>query len=159
MAYEYDPRHGPAGPARQVPPGSVGEYEIQDGAPGGRPGLPGQVRGRWENTCKDAPPGVLCYGFVFVPDPGGTEWGPAEQKQPTPPSPGIDVQFTHELDAELPAMIRESTIEVLHEMAKQYRFNEQRADGDPWIGPSHEWKRRAEMVECELRRRGAPFHP
>lgn len=116
-----------------------------------RPGLREEVvRGRWKNACEGQAPGTICYGFVFEEDPNGPDMGRRSDLQPKPG--GVDVVFTDQLDLELPGMIREATNEVLESMRQEYWFDEQRAGGDCWIGPSEDWKRRREMVEAELRR-------
>lgn len=140
MTYEFDPKVRNGGPY----------YE--------RPGLKEEmVRGRWKNACEGQAPGTICYGFVFEEDPNGPDMGRRSDLQPKPG--GIDVIFTDQLDIELPGMIRAATVEMLEAMRQEYWFDEQRAGGDPWIGPSGDWKRRREMVEAELRRRGVQLKP
>ena len=140
MTYEIDPRAKKGAPY----------YE--------RPGLKEEmVRGRWKNACEGQAPGTICYGFVFEEDPNGPDMGRRPDLQPKPGD--IGVVFTDQLDLELPGMVREATAAVLYSMRQEYWFNEQRAGGDPWIGPSEDWKRRREMVEAELRRRGVPLRP
>jgi len=105
------------------------------------------VSGRWKSACEGAPPATLCYGFVFEENPSGPDMCPRSDLQPKHGD-------TDQLDIELPGIIREASVEALQEARKEYYWDEQRARGDRWIGPPREWRRRREMVEEELRRRG-----
>jgi len=115
------------------------------------------VRGRWKNACEGQAPGVICYGFVFEEDPNGPDVGRKSDLQPK--QGAIGVQFTDQLDLELPGQIRAATVEMLEAMRQEYHFNMLRADGDPWIGPKEEWQHRKTMVEQELGKRGVMYGP
>ena len=140
MTYEIDPRVKKGGSHSE------------------RPGLKEEmVRGRWKNACEGQAPGVICYGFVFEEDPNGPDVGRKSDLQPKPGE--IGVQFTDQLDLELPGQIGAATVQQLQKMRREFYFNERRAGGDPWIGPSEEWRARRESVERELMRRGASLEP
>jgi len=117
----------------------------------------GLVRGRWKNACSGT--ANICYGFVFEPDPNGPEWGQPPNDPPPPGAPNIQFEWTDELDVYLPNQIRIATPQQLQKMRAEFWFNEQRAGGDPWIGPSEEWQRRRLLVEAELRKRGLSVEP
>lgn len=134
MSYEFDPENRPPG---------FETAELADD----------MVRGRWKGSCEGEAPGVIGYGFVFEEDSNVQFVDCRNDLQPNQ----VDVQFTDQLDLELPGQIRAATTQQLHTMRREFCFDERRAGGDPWIGPSHEWKRRREMVEQELTRRGILF--